>query len=123
VSRLPYLLVVLMVAVCPAAPPKPIRLAEPSYLPDAAASRVVTGHGGWRGRCRDHDADGGHRDQGDGASGNGCALPNEEMTTRARRRAPAPSSASDSSDAVHSGPRSSRTSRGLRRPAESMPSR
>jgi plastocyanin len=42
VLRFPYLLVVLTAAVSLGAPPKPIRLAEPSYLPDAAASRVVT---------------------------------------------------------------------------------
>lgn len=36
------LLVVLMAALVLAATPKPTWLAEPSYLPDAAASRVVT---------------------------------------------------------------------------------
>jgi plastocyanin len=42
VLRVPYLLMVLTAAGSIAAPSKPIRLAEPSYLPDAAASRVVT---------------------------------------------------------------------------------
>jgi len=42
VLRFPYLLMVLTAAGSLAAPPKPTRLPEPSYLPDAAASRVVT---------------------------------------------------------------------------------
>lgn len=41
-SRFPYLFLVLMAAASLAAPPKPTRLPEPSFLPDAAASRVVT---------------------------------------------------------------------------------
>jgi len=42
VSRVSYLLMVLTAAGSLAAPPKPTRLPEPSYLPDAAASQVVT---------------------------------------------------------------------------------
>jgi plastocyanin len=42
VLRLPYLFVVLMAAVSLATPPKPTRMAEPSYLPNAEASQVVT---------------------------------------------------------------------------------
>jgi plastocyanin len=42
VLRVPYLFLVLTAAGSLAAPPKPTRLPEPSFLPDAAASRVVT---------------------------------------------------------------------------------